>query len=143
MRQVWRLHFERVPVELSAAEFGRAIRRRTAVVVGHGIIELVGVLDSLREHDLRADCLAWITGAEQLETACLDRLLGLGPATGVALVFSTTSDAWTALAAPKVQVVAAEGPMLAANLAAQRPGEFTVMARPVTLPHCVLMPVKS
>ncbi len=136
-----------VPVDQSAAELGRAIRRRTAVVAGLGVNELVGVLDRLREHDLRADCLAWVSGAELLEPACLDRLLELGPATGTTLLFSSTSQAWAAVAAPKVQVVAAEGPVQAgaANLSGQRSGEFTVIgvARPAVLRNCLLMPVKS
>ncbi len=152
--------------QLSSAELGRAIRRRSAVVGGRGTIELIGLLDSLSEHQLRADCLAWITGAEQLEPAYLDRLLELGPATGTALLFSSASEAWAAGLAPRVQIVAAAGPVtgslavqlvsqphtatpaVAANLAAQRSGEFTMLTalgdagiRPSVLPNCLLVPV--
>lgn len=132
-----------VPVDRSPAELGRAVRRRSAVVADRGAVELVGLLETLREHGLRADCLAWITGAERLETCWLDRLLAVGPATGTALLFSSTSEAWATVTAPKVQLVVAEGPTQAR--AAQRSGEFTMIgvATPFVLPGCLSVPVTS
>ena len=174
-----------------AAELGLAVRRRSVALVSLGAAAvLIGVLESLRQHDLRADCLACIGGAEQLEPACLDRLLELGHATGTALLLSSSSEAWVAAVEPRVQVVAAEGPVprdlavqlasqvtmegrewaiaaqsgaavpqrrpngvpvITANLAAQRSGEFTVFARgasdwartsrPRVLPNCLVVPV--
>jgi hypothetical protein len=122
------------------AELGRAIRDRGVVLASGGTAELAGVLDSLREHGLRADCLAWITGAEQLTPACLDMLLDLGPATGTALIFSTTSDAWAVTAASRFQVVAGR----AGHPDASGAGEFTIVTspasnRPVLLPDCQLV----
>ena len=162
--------------QLAGPELGRAVRCRSVVVVRsrRPQAELVRLLESLREHDLRADCLAWISGCEQLDPGCLDRLLELAPATGTALLLSSTSEALAAGLAARVQVVMAEGPItgnlalqlasqaselphrprgtglapsVAANLAAQRSGEFTMLARGVTarrgcvLPNCLLVPV--
>ncbi len=175
-------------------ERGQAVRRRSVALVSRGaaqvVRDLIGVLESLRDHDLRADCLACISGSEQLEPACLDRLLELGQATGTALLFSSASEACAAAMAPRAQVVVADGaitgnlatqlasqvttegrewaiaaqsgaaarqrrpngvPVIAANLGAQRPGEFTMLARrasnraragrPCVLPNCLLVPV--
>jgi hypothetical protein len=162
------------PAASHAAQLGLAVRRRSVALVSQGaahvVRELIGVLESLREHDLRADCLACISGSEQLEPACLDRLIELGQATGTALVFSSASEACAAAVAPRAQVLVADGaitgnlamhlasqvtmagrgvPVIAANLAAQRPGEFTLLARrarartsrPHVLPKCLLVPV--
>ncbi|MGO8962051.1 MAG: hypothetical protein ACLQFR_32460 [Streptosporangiaceae bacterium] len=144
-----------VSCEPSSAELGHAIRHRTVVVADRGTAELAGVLANLRERELRADCLAWITGCEGLEPALLSRLLELGPATGTALLLSSVSEAWLASIAALVRIVTVEGPVngnLAAqlasqaghhtaNLAAQRPGEFTVVgvARTVVMPNCLLV----
>ncbi len=132
-----------IPVDRSPAELGRAVRRRGAVVADLGIIELVGLLETLHERGLRADCLAWITGAERLEPCWLDRMLAVGPATGTALLFSSTSEAWATVTAPKVQLVVAEGPTQAR--AAQRSGEFTMIgvATPFVRPGCLSVPVTS
>jgi hypothetical protein len=182
------------PESSEAPELGLAVRRRSVVVVSPGaaqvVRDLIGVLESLREHDLRADCLVCISGSERLELACLHRLLELGPATGTALLFSSAGDACVAAMAPRAQLVVAEGaitgnlamqlasqatmegrewaiaaqsgapvpqrrpdgiPVIAANLIAQRSGEFTVLARrasgrartsrPCALPGCLLVPV--
>ena len=98
------------------SEDGRAVRNRSVAVVGAG--QAVAALESLRTHGLRADCLIWVSGGQQLAAACLDSLLELGPATGTALIFTSTSEAWAAALAPRLRVVAAEGPV-SRNLALQ------------------------
>lgn len=146
-------------------DLGLAIRNRGAVVVAPGrpgqaggagssqfAGELAGVLASLRELGLRADCLAWISGCEQVEPDVLAHLLSLGPVTGTAVVLSTCSRARAAILAPQVRVVIAGGPIpddlalrlaerppaglspsgrsaarFAAHLAAQGTGEFAIL----------------
>ncbi len=109
---------------------GSAVRSRSVAVVGAA--QAVGILESLRTLGLRADCLIWVSAGQQLAPACLDSLLELGPATGTALILTSTSETWVAAVAPRLQVVAAEGPVtrnLALQLAGPAPEDRTVAAR--------------
>jgi hypothetical protein len=111
---------------------GRAIRKRETVLIatahhdaaGQAVAELVSVLDGLRELGLRADCLAWIRGADCVEPAWLAELLMLGPLAGSAVVVSTTSAAQAIHLARETAVVVVSGSVateLALGLAATRP----------------------
>jgi hypothetical protein len=143
-----------------ARVIGRAIRCRETVLiatqpadaVGHAAADLATVLRRLRDLDLRADCLAWINGAELVDSASLAELLALGPLTGTGIVLSTGSPSHAAHLASAVSVVAAGYPVgaelrlvLAARVrdasgagavierdvervAEQRPGEVLVIA---------------
>ncbi len=114
-----------------AGAVGRAIRKRETVLIatahrdaaGQAVAELVSVLDGLRELGLRADCLAWIRGADCLEPAWLAELLALGPLAGSAVVVSTTSAAQAIHLARETAVVVVSGSVtteLVLGLAAPR-----------------------
>ena len=111
---------------------GRAIRKRETVLIiaahhdaaSQTVVELVSVLEGLRELGLRADCLAWIRGADCVEPALLAELLTLGPLAGSAVVVSTTSAAQAIHLARETAVVVVSGSVateLALGLAAPRP----------------------
>ncbi|HTZ93860.1 MAG TPA: hypothetical protein VMB74_15820 [Streptosporangiaceae bacterium] len=113
---------------------GRAIRGRSAVLVSacradpagfeavhletarsetaqRAVSELFGALASLRELGLRGDCLALICGCERADVSRLRDLLALGPATGTAVLLSTTSPELSAELAEAAAVVIASGPV--------------------------------
>jgi hypothetical protein len=111
---------------------GRAIRKRETVLIAtahhdaasQAVAGLVSVLDGLRELGLRADCLAWIRGADCLEPPWLAELRTLGPLAGTAVVVSTTSAAQAIHLARETAVVVVSGSVtteLALGLAAPRP----------------------
>jgi len=102
-----------------ARAIGRAIRCRETVLiatmsadaVGQAAADLAAVLHRLRDLGLRADCLAWINGAELVDSTCLAELLALGPLTGTGIVLSTGSPSHAAHLASVVAIVAAGYPM--------------------------------
>ena len=102
-----------------SASLGRAIRSRGVLVVSvrpaeaaHQVLdELASVLTSLRDLQLRADCLSWVYGCERLEPSLLARLLALGPATGTAILLGTSSAAQAASLSDDVGAVVVAGQM--------------------------------
>jgi hypothetical protein len=122
------------PPEGTAPAIGRAIRSRSVVLLSarHAetaprlVDDLIGVLASLRDLELRGDCLAWISDGEAADPDGLARLLALAPATGTAVLLSTANAAQAAAVWPVVGVVVAAGPVsdnLALQLADRGPVE--------------------
>jgi hypothetical protein len=117
-----------------AIRLGQAVRDRSCVLFSPGprtdatvmagrlaVADLAAVLSGLRDHDLRADCLAWVHGCEAVDRPSLSALLGLGPATGTAVLLSTASAEAAASLAPAAGLVVSSGPVdpvLAGRLAA-------------------------
>jgi hypothetical protein len=102
---------------------GRAIRSRSVVLVPAGpceaaqagtarqaLCDLAGMLTSLREGGLRADCLAWVRGCEASDASLLSELLSLGHATGTAVLLSATSPALAADLAAAAGLAVVSGP---------------------------------
>jgi hypothetical protein len=102
---------------------GRAIRSRSVVLVPavpceaaqpgtarRALSDLAGMLTSLRERGLRADCLAWVRGCEASDLSLLSELLSLGHATGTAVLLSATSPALAADLAAAAGLVVVSGP---------------------------------
>jgi hypothetical protein len=106
-----------------AKAIGRAIRRRETLIVRTqaadndvsaaqaAAADLAVVLNGLRDLGLRADCLAWINGAEVMDPANLAELLAVGKLTGTAIVLSTTSSAHAASLVPATTVAAVGYPV--------------------------------
>ena len=104
----------------AAGAVGRAIRRRETVLVEtqaadaqEVVANLAAVLTDLRELGLRADCLAWINGAEQIDSANLAELVAVGKLTGTAIVLGTSNSAFGAQLVPATMVVAVGNPVAA------------------------------
>ena len=74
-------------------------------------LDLTTVLAGLRDRDLRGDSLAWVHGCEAVDRPGLAALLGLGPATGTAVLLSTASPAAAASLAPAAGLVVSSGPV--------------------------------
>jgi hypothetical protein len=116
-------------------QLGQAVRERGCVLFSLGppgaaaaaagrlaVADLGGVLGGLRDQGLRGDCLAWVHGCEAVDRPALAALLGLGPATGTAVLLSTASPAAAASLAPAAGLIVAAGPadaVLAGQLAGQ------------------------
>jgi hypothetical protein len=116
-------------------QLGQAVRERSCVLFSLGppgaaaaaagrlaVADLCAVLGRLRDQGLRGDGLAWVHGCEVADRPGLAALLGLGPATGTAVLLSTASPAAAASLAPAAGVVVAGGPadpVLAGQLAGQ------------------------
>ncbi len=144
----------------AAAALGRAVRNRGVVVLraspgqtaGQLAGDLTGVLASLRDLGLRADCLAVVADAEAVQPGPLTALLALAPVTGTALLLATSSAAAAAALGPAAGTVvvsgqvseamalqlagrgSAGGAALPARLAAQPAGELTVLRRAGPVP---------
>jgi hypothetical protein len=86
-----------------AAGAGAAAEREAA---SDAVRVLLGVLGDLRALGLRADCLACVSVCDGVEPRLLAELLQLGPATGTAVILSTTSATTTAGLAPVAGVTA-------------------------------------
>jgi hypothetical protein len=145
-----------------ARDAGQAIRHRTVVLASalprsgehlqpsRALHELADVLSRLCELRLRADCLAWIHGVGDTDTASAAELISLGSQAGTSVLLSTASPAAAAQLAGGVSVVVAAGPVeqdLATRLAgyvpagqvaagvltSQPPGSLAVLApgRPI------------
>jgi hypothetical protein len=89
---------------------GRAIRRREAVAIRAlhdaqpvadvpaqataqaAVRALTSVLAGLRDLGLRGDCLVWIAGCEAVDDGTLRALLALAPATGIAVLLTSSAD---------------------------------------------------
>ena len=112
---------------------GQAVRDRSCVLFSLGpgaapaamtgrlaVADLTAVLTGLRDQGLRGDSLAWVHGCEAIDRPSLAALLGLGPATGTAVLLSTSSPVAAASLAPAAGLVVAAGqadPVLAGWLA--------------------------
>lgn len=97
----------------------RAVLSRAAPQRADAVAGLLAALADLRELRLRGDCLAWITGCEGVAVDSLTRLTGLGPATGTAVLLSTT-------AAARASDL---GAIAAVLIEMQTAGRFTIVAR--------------
>jgi hypothetical protein len=107
----------------SAALFSLGPGDEAAAMAGRLVVaDLTTVLSGLRDQHLRADCLAWVHGCEAVDRPSLAALLGLGPATGTAVLLSTGSAAAAASLARAAGVVVSSGP--ADALLAGRLGEL-------------------
>ena len=113
----------------AAAAIGQAIRGRTVLLLaarsgldaGQLVGDLTGVLASMADLGLRADCLAVITGCEAVQPGPLTALLGLGPVTGTGLLLATANPAAAASLWPFAGAVVVAGPV-SENLALQFSG---------------------
>jgi hypothetical protein len=149
------------PGELAAAA-GRAIRARSAVLASGPaeslINEVSGVLARLRERGLLGDCLLWASGCEAVRPGQLGALLDLGPATGTALLLSTTSSACARALAAQVDVGVVCGPVspdesacvvsppdadASKALRRQRRGEFTLIGGDQVRTRCLAVPITA
>jgi hypothetical protein len=105
-------------------QLGQAVRDRSCVLFSLGpageaaamagrlaVADLTTVLAGLRDQDLRGDSLAWVHGCEAVDRPGLAALLGLGPATGTAVLLSTASPAAAASLAPAAGLVVSSGPV--------------------------------
>jgi hypothetical protein len=105
-------------------QLGQAVRDRSCVLFSLGlggeaaamtgrlaVADLTAVLSGLRDQNLRGDCLAWVHGCEAVDRPSLAALLGLGPATGTAVLLSTASPAAAASLAPAAGLVVSSGPV--------------------------------
>jgi hypothetical protein len=72
-----------------ARSAGLAGDARSAADAQPAVAALANVLASLRDVALRGDCLVWIAGCEAVDDRTLRTVLGLGPATGTAVLLST------------------------------------------------------
>ena len=143
---------------------GQAVRDRSCVLFSLGpggeaaamtgrlaVADLTTVLRGLRDLNLRGDGLAWVHGCEAVDRPSLAALLGLGSATGTAVLLSTASPAAAASLAPAAGLVVSGGPVdpvlagrlagraefrsdgghraAAAALRGQDDDEFTIIAR--------------
>lgn len=127
-----------VPAAASAVpviQLGRAVRDRQVVLFSldqarHGsaaamvarlvLADLTAVLRRLHERDLSGDSLVWLNGCEAASRPDLTSLLALAPATGTAVLLTTTQPAVAASLAPVARVILSAGPAgaeLAAALA--------------------------
>jgi hypothetical protein len=116
---------------------GQAVRERSCVLFSLGlggeaaamagrlaVADLTTVLSGLRDQGLHGDVLAWVHGCEAVDRPSLAALLGLGPATGTAVLLSTASPAAAASLAPAMGLVVSSGPVdpvLAGRLAGLAP----------------------
>jgi hypothetical protein len=116
-------------------QLGQAVRDRSCVLFSLGppsaaaaaagrlaVADLCAVLGGLRDRGLRGDSLAWVHGCDAVDRPGLAALLGLGPATGTAVLLSTAHPAAAARLAPAAGLVVAGGPadpVLAGQLAGQ------------------------
>jgi hypothetical protein len=116
---------------------GQAVRERSCVLFSLGlggeatamagrlaVADLTTVLSGLRDQGLHGDVLAWVHGCEAVDRPSLAALLGLGPATGTAVLLSTASPAAAASLAPAAGLVVSSGPVdpvLAGRLAGLAP----------------------
>jgi hypothetical protein len=104
-------------------QLGQAVRDRSCVLLSLGppgeatalagrlaVADLTAVLTGLRDQDLRGDSLAWVHGCEAVDRSALAALLGLGPATGTAVLLSTASPAAAASLAPAAGLIVSSGP---------------------------------
>jgi hypothetical protein len=126
--------------EPPATVIGRAIRCRGVAVMPAGAQhsaarlagDLTGVLASLRDLRLRADCLTVISGCEAVPPGPLTALLRLGPETGTGLVLATANPASAASLWPFTVAGIAAGPVdesLAVQLAGRAAGRLTAQPR--------------
>jgi hypothetical protein len=105
--------------DMTSGVIGRAMRSRAVVLISapHAeaarcvIDDLAAVLASLRDLRLRGDCLAWISGCDEIDPGRLSELLALGSLTGTAIAMSTTSRLQAARLAPVSGVVVVTGPV--------------------------------
>jgi hypothetical protein len=124
----------RTPRAPQVIRLGQAVRDRSCALFSLGpggeaaamagrlaVADLTATLAGLRDQELRGDCLAWVHGCEAIDRPSLIALLGLGAATGTAVLLSTASPAAAASLAPAAGLVVSSGPadqVLAERLAA-------------------------
>ncbi len=105
---------------------GHAVRDRQVVLFSlerarHGpvaamlarlvLADLTAVVGRLRDRGLSGDSLVWVNGAESVSRPALARLLDLGPATGTAVLLTTTRPDAAARLAPAARIILAGGPV--------------------------------
>ncbi len=144
-----------VPVStcpLSAAaevpgQVGLAIRGRSVLLVSgdygantpaslrlgqQAVAGLLAVLQELRDLGLRGDCLAWISGCEAVPVNVLAQLTDVGPATGTAVLLSTSAAA-----------LAEDLSSIAVVVAVQGAGRFTITGRDRPVVRCRAVPARA
>ncbi len=113
----------------AAGSMGRAIRGRRVLIVSarqpelarRALGDLSGVLAGLRDLALLGDCLACVRSCDQVAPEHVTGLLELGPATGTAILLSTTSMTYASGLAAHVGTTVECG-------RAQPPGAFTLVS---------------
>jgi hypothetical protein len=89
----------------------RAANPRSArMVAALAAADLLATLSELRAMAVRTDCLAWISGCEELPRELLAELVGHGAQTGAPVLLTTTSAAAAAALAGDVGVITARQP---------------------------------
>jgi len=82
-----------------AAALGDAIRRRDVLLISaltapaRALADLASLLSSMRDLQLRGDCLAWIHGCERGHADVIGKLIALGSDTGTSVLLSTQDSA--------------------------------------------------